>query len=81
MSASATAPASITLAEEEFYDVDDAAPAPCFEGSDGWSATHLKKAQRRRQHDSRPGSQSLASRVRDVVRRPPLEDIAQVESR
>lgn len=81
--APAAAPAaSVTLPEgEEFYDVEDAAPAPCFENSESWSATHLKKAQRLRQHDSRPGSQSLASRVRDVVRRPSLGDIAKIESR
>ena len=61
---------------EEFIDAD-----PRYADSADWSATHLKKALRRRQHDSRPGSQSLTSIVRDVVRRQSLEGIAQTESR
>lgn len=79
---SATAPSvSITDGEESYYDEDEASPSACYAESDTWSSTHLKKAQRRRQHDSRPGSQSLASRVQDVVRRPALKEIAKIPSR
>ena len=79
---SASAPATdITDGEESYYDEDDVSPSPCYAESDSWSSTHLKKAQRRRQHDSSPGSQSLASRVRDVVRRPSLRKLATIPSR
>ena len=60
----------------------EAQPAPSYAAREQWTSRHYRKAQARRMHDSRPGSQSLTSLPgRDVVSRRSPENIAQLASR
>jgi hypothetical protein len=60
----------------------EAQPAPSYAAREQWTSRHYRKAQARRMHDSRPGSQSLTSLPgRDVVSRRSPEDVAQQASR